>query len=287
MNVYQVKNKLAVITGGSSGIGLAIAKELAEQGFTLLLVARNQQKLDKAAQQISDQFNATVYTESIDVTDIVQVKSLAGAVKNIAPCADLIVNSAGIVSAGFLTDTPLEEWDRLYQFNVRGLVSVLQALIPDMQCQYHQDGERRHIVNLASAAGYMNTLGMAAYGSTKAGVISLSESLAHELAPEKIGVSAVCPDFVKTPIGETVTLFGRMDHPKTHKKIKNSFEKSTITAEQLALRTLKAVSQSKLLIPMGKQALFLYYFKRLLPKYAFELIYKSSMSSAQKRTKYN
>jgi len=177
MNVYQVKNKLAVITGGSSGIGLSIAKELAKQGFSLLLVARNQQKLAAASEQISTEHGTPVFTASIDVTNIEQVKSLADRVKEIAPCADLLVNSAGIVSGGYLTETPLEEWDRLYQFNVRGLVSVLQSLIPDMRKQFHQDGERCHIVNLASAAGYMNTLGMAAYGSTKAGVISLSESL--------------------------------------------------------------------------------------------------------------
>ena len=276
MNVYQVKNKLAVITGGSSGIGLSIAKELAKQGFSLLLVARNQQKLYEASAQISAKFGAQVFTASIDVTNTEQVKSLADRVKEIAPCADLIVNSAGIVSGGYLLDTPLEEWDRLYQFNVRGLVCVLQSLIPDMQKQFYQDGERRHIVNLASAAGYMNTLGMAPYGSTKAGVISLSESLAHELINENIGVTAVCPEFVKTPIGEKVTLFGRMDNPKVHKRIQKGFEKSTITAEQLAVNTLKAIAKNKLFVPMGKQAGFLYHLKRLLPQFAFNLINKNT-----------
>jgi 3-oxoacyl-[acyl-carrier protein] reductase len=287
VNVYQVKNKLAVVTGGSSGIGLAIAKVLAEQGFTLLLVARNQQKLDDAAEQISTQSSSqcssqnstTVYTASIDVTDIEQVKSLAGKVKEISPCADLIVNSAGIVSGGYLVDTPLEEWDRLYQFNVRGLVSVLQTLIPDMQQQFYQDGEQRHVVNLASAAAYMNTLGMSAYGSTKAGVISFSESLAHELKSENIGVTAVCPEFVKTPIGEKVTLFGRMDHPKAHRQIKKGFENSSITAEQLAEKMLQAVAKNKLLIPMGKQASFLYHFKRLLPRAGFNMIFKSTVGN--------
>ncbi len=276
MNVYQVKNKLAVVTGGSSGIGLAIATELAKQGFSLLLVARNQQKLDDAAKQITVQYSTPVHTASVDVTDIEQVKSLADKVKKIGPCADLIVNSAGIVSGGFLLDTPLEEWDRLYQFNVRGLVSVLQSLLPDMQKQFYQDGQQRHIINLASAAGYMNTRGMAPYGSTKAGVISLSESLAHELAEENIGITAVCPEFVKTPIGEKVTLFGRMDHPDIHKIIQKNFEKSTVTVEQLAVKTLQAIAKNKLLVPMGKQAGFLYHLKRLLPKYAFNLINKST-----------
>lgn len=274
MKVYQVKNKLAVVTGGSSGIGFAIAQALAEQGFLLLLVARNKQKLDEAARQLSEQYKCTVHTASVDVTNIEQVQSLADTVRGIAPCADLIVNSAGIVSAGFLTDTPLEEWDRLYQFNVRGLVSVLQTLIPDMQVQFYKDREQRHIVNLASASAYSNTPGMSAYGSTKAGVISLSESLAHELAAENIGVTAVCPEFVKTPIGEAVTLFGRMEHPKIHRAIKKGFEHSTITVEQLAAKVLDAVTKNKLLVPAGKQASFIYHYKRLLPRRGFKLINK-------------
>lgn len=272
MKVHNVKGRLALVTGGSSGIGYAIAEALAKQGFNLLLVARNKNKLQTAATELAKQYKVNTHIASIDVTNVEAVNQLASLVRNIAPCADLVVNSAGIVSGGFLIDTPLEEWDRLYQFNVRGLVSVLQNLLPDMEKQYQLDGQERHIVNIASAAAYLCPNGMAAYSSTKAGVISLSEVLAHELSSQKIGVTVVCPEFVKTPIGEKVQLFGRFDTPRAHKVIKKMFEKSTITPEQLAVKTLKAIEKNKTLIAAGKQATFAYHFKRLMPDRFFNLI---------------
>lgn len=275
MNLKDVKGKLAVVTGGSSGIGYAIAEALAVKGFDLLLVARSKEQLLEASSQINDKYDVVVQTVSVDVSKEDEVANLRNVVRGIATCADLVVNSAGIVSVGYLEDVPLEEWDRLFSVNVRGLVSVLQSLVPDMIRQNSLDGERRHIVNIASAAAYSGVSGMSAYSATKAGVLALSESLAHELSSSEIGVTTVCPETVKTPISGKTMLFGRLDNEQSRRKIDKMFVKSTITAEELAQKTLSAISQNKLVVPAGKQALAAYHFKRLMPSTFFGFIGKS------------
>lgn len=272
MKVHSVSDKLAVVTGGSSGLGFAIAKALAEQGFDLLLVARNIDKLHVAAQQIQSQYPVKVNVSSIDITDQQAVGQLAEIVHNIAPCADIVVNSAGIVSAGFLIDTPLQEWDRLYHFNIRGQISVLQTLLPDMKRQAQVDGNARHIVNISSAAAYTALPGMSAYASSKAGLIALSETLAHELSSDNIGVTVICPEFVNTPISGDTQVFGSMNTPKTRKIITKMFERSTVTSQQLAVKTLWAIEQKKNMLSVGRQATLAYYLKRLLPQVFFNYI---------------
>ncbi|MDT0596480.1 SDR family NAD(P)-dependent oxidoreductase [Glaciecola petra] len=281
MKTRNVDQKLAVITGGSSGLGLAIGEALANEGFDLLLIARDELKLTSVKRELTEKYKVKIHIASIDVTNPKQVSLLRDIVLNIAPSADLVVNSAGIVSAGLLVETPLEEWDRLYAFNVKGVVSVLQTLLPDMLIQSENDGVSRHIVNIASASSVLNLAGMAAYSATKAGVITISETLAHELHSKNIGVTAVCPEFVKTPIGSSLKLFGRMDSPRSRKQVQKMFEKSTITPAELAQRTLDAVSKNSIVIMAGRQASLANVLKRIAPNLFFKLIHKLFSSSKQ------
>jgi len=286
MRVHKVKGKLAVITGGSSGLGYAIAEALAKQGFHLLLVARNITKLQASATQIREQFKVNVTVISVDVTQTEDIKRLNIEVKKLGPCADLIVNSAGIVSAGFLDDTPLQEWERLYHVNILGLVSVLQGLLPDMKLQSKLDGEERHIVNISSAAAYTGLPGMSGYAASKAALIALSEVLAHEVFADNIGVSVICPEFVNTPIGQSLQLFGRLNNTKSKQVIKKMFERSTLNQRQLALATLQAIEKKKGLIPVGKQATLSYHFKRLMPNIFFKYLeYKLNNGLVSKASK--
>jgi short-subunit dehydrogenase len=251
MNTQELNGKLAVITGGSSGIGLAIAEALAKKGAQILIVARNKAKLVEAAEKLSSHSALAIETLSADISLLEDVKRISEKVSTLAPCADIIVNNAGIVSAGYLIDTPLEEWERLYNINVRGLVGLLQQLAPAMETQGLQDQQPRHIVNIASAAGILAVPGMSAYSATKAAVISLSDCLRNELAPAKIGVTTVCPTYVRTPIAETVKLFGRMDTPKTHKQVSKGFANAKLTGNDIARETLKAINKNKGLVVLG------------------------------------
>lgn len=265
MDLKNIKGKLVVVTGGSSGIGYSIAERMAGLGARLLLVARNEAKLNTAATQLRKQGAEEVLTLSVDVANADDLSKLRDKVAEMGAAADVVINSAGIVSAGLLHEMPISEWDRLHGVNVRGLVLVLQTLIPEMIAENAKDGQARHIVNIASAAGYSGVPGMSAYGATKAAVTALSESLRAELGAHQIGVTAVCPGFVKTPIAETVQLFGRMNTPKTQKNIEKMFAYGNLSPETVAEQTLKAIGKNKGFVTIGRDAVGGHLLKRFAP----------------------
>jgi len=265
MNMNNLNGKLAVITGGSSGIGFSVAEDLAKKGARILIVARNEKKLAQAAAQLKEVSAFPVITVSADIGNLEDIQKIKVAVQAVSPCADIVVNSAGIVSGGLLADTPLTEWERLYSLNVRGLVAVLQALTPNMEAQSKKDNQSRHIVNVASVAGLIGAPGMSAYSATKGAVILLSECLRAELSVYNIGVTAVCPAYVKTPIAETVQAFGRMDNPRTHKGIAKTFARADLTPQDVAASTLKAMAKNKGLVVLGKQGVMGNLIKRFSP----------------------
>lgn len=257
--------KLCVVTGGSSGIGLAIAELLAAQGARLLLLARDPVQLDAAATRLRGLGAAEVVTLSADVASDEQMAALAPAIAALAPAADLIVNCAGIVSAGFVEEVPLAEWRRLHDINVLGVVRVLQASLPAMQARAARGEGGGHIVNIASAAGLVGFSGLGAYGATKAAVAGLGESLRGELRGSGIGVTTVCPGFVKTPIAGKLRLFGRMDTPRTQRFIDNWFEQNNLEAQTVARKALDGVRRNRRLVVVGRDAVSGYWTKRLSP----------------------
>jgi len=276
MDMHDLSGKLAVITGGSSGIGFSTALLLAKRGARILIVARNEIKLAEAQQQLSVHSQYPVVTVSADISQPEEIKKLAGQVHQLAPCADIIVNSAGIVSAGLLGDTPLDEWERLYSLNVRGLVGVLQALTPAMELQSKKDNKARHIVNVASVAGIVGFPGMSAYSATKGAVILLTESLRAELSVYNIGVSAICPAYVKTPISETVKAFGRMDNPKTYRGVAKTFAQADLTPQDVAHATIKAMAKNKGLVVLGRVGKIANLVKRISPKMMNKIVNKQA-----------
>lgn len=257
--------KLCVVTGGSSGIGYSIAEQLAVQGARLLLVARDQTALEQAAAALRARGAAQVAVLAADVTQEADRARLAPAVAEIGEAADLVVTSAGIVSAGLLEETPLAEWQRLHTLNVLGLVGVLQALLPAMRARAEAGGGGGHILNIASAAGLVGFPGMSAYGATKAAVVAFSESLRAELSGLGIGVTAVCPGFVQTPIADKLALFGRMDSPRTRKGIAQWFARNRLTPETVARRALAAAAADRPLLVVGRDARAGYLSKRWAP----------------------
>lgn len=261
----QFTGKLCLVTGGSSGIGLAIAEGLAAQGARLLLVARDADGLQAAARRLVTLGADEVQTLSADLTRDEDVAKLAPLIATMAPAADLVVNCAGIVSAGLLHEVPLEEWRRLHEVNVLGVVRVLQAVLPAMLARAARGEGAGHIVNVASAAGLVGIGGMSAYGATKAAVVSLSEVLRSELRAANIGVTAVCPGFVKTPIAGKLRLFGRMDQPRTQQAIQNMFERNDLDAETVARKTLQGVRRNRAVVVVGRDAVSGYWTKRIAP----------------------
>jgi NAD(P)-dependent dehydrogenase (short-subunit alcohol dehydrogenase family) len=186
----------ALVTGGSSGIGLAIARALGEDGYDLTLASRTLERLEAAAAELGAQaVAADVSHEEACVTLVAAHVERHGGL-------DVLVNSAGVGFAGHIADTPTKRFDLQLAVNLRGTFLVTREALP------HLRKTRGLVVNLASIAGTIATPGLATYGAAKAAVISLTKSLAREEAPHGVRVTALCPGFVDTPMAEWTGLPG-------------------------------------------------------------------------------
>jgi NAD(P)-dependent dehydrogenase (short-subunit alcohol dehydrogenase family) len=182
--------RAALVTGGSSGIGLAIARALHEEGFDLTLVSRRPEKIEAAAAELGAFGIAANVADEEDCTRIVaEHRDRYGRL-------DMLVNSAGVGIGGRVEDLPAKHLDLQLGVNLRGLFLVTQAAIPLLR------DSRGWIVNLASIAGTVPTPGLATYGATKAAVIALTRSLNAELDADGVRAIALCPGFVDTPMAQ-------------------------------------------------------------------------------------
>ena len=180
----------ALITGGSSGIGLAIARMLKDEGYELTLASRTPEKVEAAARNLG----ATAIAADVSKPEDCE-RAVAEHVERFGGL-DVLVNSAGIGIAGRVEDAQLKHIDRQLNINVRGLVLVTQAAIPALRAS------RGWIVNLASIAGTTGVPILPIYAATKAAVISLTQSLNADLDEDGIRSIAICPGFVDTPMAE-------------------------------------------------------------------------------------
>jgi NAD(P)-dependent dehydrogenase (short-subunit alcohol dehydrogenase family) len=191
-----VAERAALITGGSSGIGLAIGRMLRDEGYALTLASRRADKVQAAAEELG----AAAVTA--DVGDAEACARLVAEHGERFGRLDVLVNSAGIGIAGSVEQLPAKHFDLQLGVNLRGLFLVTQAAIPLLRESHGL------IVNLASIAGTLPTPGLATYGATKAAVISLTRSLNEELDGDGVRAIAICPGFVDTAMAEWSGLAG-------------------------------------------------------------------------------
>jgi NAD(P)-dependent dehydrogenase (short-subunit alcohol dehydrogenase family) len=183
-------DRAALVTGGSSGIGLAIARMLRDEGYALTLVSRRAEKIEAAAADLG------AVGLAADVGSAAECARVVAEHRERHGRLDVLVNSAGVGIAGTVSDLPEKHFDLQVSVNLRGLFLVTQAAIPLLR------ESRGWIVNLASIAGTLPTPGLATYGATKAAVISLTRSLNEELDGDGVRAVALCPGFVDTPMAE-------------------------------------------------------------------------------------
>src|SRR5207244_7913890 len=182
--------KAALVTGGSSGIGLAIARMLREEGFDLTLASRTKEKIEAAAAELGAHPVAADMSKEEDCVRIVaEHAERAGGM-------DLLVNSAGIGIAGTVDSLQTKHIDLQLGVNLRGLLIVSREAIP------HLTRSKGWIVNLSSIAGTTATPGLTVYGATKAAVIALTRSQNAELDGDGVRAIAICPGFVDTPMAQ-------------------------------------------------------------------------------------
>lgn len=189
------KGMVSFITGGAAGIGFAIAGALAGRGAKIMLADIDQHKLDEAAAALTAS-GAEVDTVLCDVADEAQVRAAAKATIDRFGKIHIVVNNAGVALGGAPGEIAMKDWRWIVDINLIGVAHGVEIFTPLIQSH----GEGGYFINTASMAGHGTAPGMAPYHATKFAVVGYSEALKQELAPSNIGVSVLCPAWVKTNI---------------------------------------------------------------------------------------
>jgi 3-oxoacyl-[acyl-carrier protein] reductase len=199
MNKLDLAGRVAIVTGGVSGIGRAVAQRMVDSGATVSLWDRDAGALAKASAELGAK--TKVHTATVDISNHREGAAAATSTASALGKIDALVNSAGVAGANAMVwEYPVEEWIRVHNINLHGTFYVCREVVPHLK----KNGYGR-IVNIASIAGKEGNPTASAYSSSKAAVIGLTKSLGKELAKENITVNCVTPAAVKTPIFDQVS----------------------------------------------------------------------------------
>ena len=258
--VEQLRGRLALVTGAASGIGLATAAALEKRGVRLLLVDRDPGGLERAAASIPGSG-----TFVCDVADERTMEQLADRVLKEHGVPDVVVNNAGIAVAGSFLDTGPDDWQRIVDINLMGVVRGCRLFGRAMIDR----GQGGHLVNTASAAAFAPAKDLCAYATTKAAVLMLSECLRAELQPHDIGVTAVCPGFIATNITRTTRYVGRgeTEQQRLAERITRSYERRNFTADRVAEQIVEAIAENSPVAVITPEAKVMRALSRFAPEF--------------------
>ncbi len=267
-------SKRALITGGSSGIGAAIAELLARQGAHVFLVARHKDRLEQAATAL--RALATEPAQKIDtaVADVADPAQAADAVKQCEQRLggiDLLINSAGITRPGYVEDMPLEAFRAQMDTNYMGVVHMVRAALPAMIVR--REG---WIANLSSAAGLKGVFGYAAYSASKFAVVGYSEALRSELVRHNIGVTVVCPPDTRTPMLAAET------PQRPYETAYLAAKGKVLEPDQVARAVLRGIEKRKSRVVPGFDSKFLRFANGVAPG-LLDSMFDGMIRSAQKQ----
>lgn len=189
----KLQGKVALVVGGASGIGRAIVDLYHAEGATVAVADRNAH----ACEQVSRAFSSRCTTHVVDVSDEASVKSMVDEVIDIHKSIDVLVNSAGILDEKPFLEMTAENFDRMIGINLRGVFLVSRQVAPHMV-----ERKSGRIINVASQLALKGGIGLSHYCSAKAGVLGLTKSMAHELAPFNVLTNAIAPGPILTPMLE-------------------------------------------------------------------------------------
>ncbi len=261
MDVTNLSGKTALVTGAGSGIGRETALAFARRGAYMVLCDVNKQGLDGTAARIASLGQGDVATHVVDVANAEQMADFAAAVHERVAAVDLLMNNAGVAIGGGFLDTKLSDWEWILGVNLRGVIHGCHYFIPKMV----ERGTGGHVINISSAAGYFASGELAAYSTTKFGVLGLSEALRDELWSHGIGVTTVCPGLINTPITRAAKLVGSDMTNEVREQMAKLYERRAYTPERVARNILKAVQKNRAVAPIAAEAWALYYAKRFCP----------------------
>jgi NAD(P)-dependent dehydrogenase (short-subunit alcohol dehydrogenase family) len=260
MDVSTLNGKAVLVTGAGSGIGKATALACARRGARLVICDLDAAGLEATAEAIRG-MGCGVMARTVDVADRAAMRDFAAAVHAELEAVDLLVNNAGVAIGAAFLDTPLPDWDWIVSINLMGVVHGCHFFVPPMV----RRGRGGHVANVASAAGYVATPELGAYATTKFAVVGLSEALRGELSPHGIGVTAICPGLINTPITRSARMLGAAATPELRQRMIDIYERRNYTPERVAEAILRAVQRNRAVAPVSPEAWVMYYLKRLAP----------------------
>lgn len=243
----------AVITGAGSGFGRAMALELASRRARLLLSDISQEGLDETC-ALARAKGAETSAMIVDVRDPAQVEAMSARADELWGGTDVLANNAGVAVAGAMGEIPLEDWKWQIDINLWGVIYGCHYFVPKMKKQ-----NRGWILNVASIAGIVSAPMMGPYNVTKAGVIALSETLATELAPQNVRVTALCPSFFRTNIHKGSRSTG-MASGRTEKLV----TQARWSAEEIAAIAIRGLEGGQLYVMPQQDAKAMWRMKRAL-----------------------
>lgn len=264
MRTESFEGKVAVVTGGASGIGRALGAALAVRGAHVVLADIEGDRAAEAAAELASASKAAVQGVALDVRDRDAVAGLVDDVVARHGRLDLMVNNAGIALGGQSHLMPPEHWDRVIDVNLRGVVNGVLAAYPRMVAQ--GDG---HLVNVASMAGLAPTPLTAAYTMTKHGVVGLSTTLRPEAAMHGVRVTVVCPGAIETPILDKGAPADLPPAPGgsslTSRQFLERMKMRPMPADRFASQALRGIARNRAIVVVPRSGLGLWYLQRLAP----------------------
>jgi NAD(P)-dependent dehydrogenase (short-subunit alcohol dehydrogenase family) len=260
MDLSSMQGKTVLVTGAASGIGLETALAFARRGADLVICDLDEAGLTAAGKRIEG-LGRSAFTRRVDVSSADEMRAFADEVHQQVEAVDILMNNAGVAIGGPFLSTSLEDWNWILGINTLGVVHGCHFFIPKMV----ERDKGGHVINVSSAAGYSASSVLAAYNATKFSVLGLSEALWEELQPHSIGVTAICPGIIDTPITRNARLVGEMDKPEKRDEMVSGYQRRGYTPARVATNILKAVEKNRLVAPISPEAWGLYYMKRFVP----------------------
>jgi short-subunit dehydrogenase len=248
-----IRGKKALVSGAASGIGRAIAVQLAQEGTHLFLVDIDQPGMAKTAAEARTA-GVEVITRRCDMSQPQDVSSAVAEVLSRWQGVDILVNNAGITYYGKTDRMAPDHWDKLLRINLLSHVQFTRELLPSLLAR-----EEAHVLNVCSVLGLVGMPKVTAYCTAKFGMVGFSESLRNEFAKQGLGITALCPGFVRT------NLFTSAPLEKDSEQHKSPPRFVTTTPERVAKAAVKAIRRNRRLIVMEPMARGRYFVKRFAP----------------------
>ena len=251
-----------LITGAASGLGKALALLYAQNGAQICAVDLNQQDGQAVVDSIQRN-NGEAFFLTCDITQQADVDRLAVEVEKQWGALDVLINNAGVATAGLVPFEDMETWQWVMDINLLGHVRMTKALLPFIQ---KSQASARAIINTASQAGLICAPGMGSYCASKAAMVSFSETLYLELAHQGIHVSVACPEFFDTNLNKSL----RSNQPGMDTVVDRLVKNSGISADEIAHKIVKGVNAKEYMIVTHKRGRNAFRLKRFFPKQYFK-----------------